>query len=225
MPADLLEAANVDVHGCTDMRTSANSTYLQRSKNGIGTRFLVCFIIVSVYSTWHEFAVTAWSSHLDSALLSLDLGVTNFAVVDDDRIPAGAARCAIGPANALREFGLGVGEEELFGTISYRSTRVRPRPCTHNLITLYFVGLAPGAHHERVIECNHCDDIHTLLSELRQVLDVAGHVVHGAGRGKSPWQDRAKVSPHAYGNEGSEAYQARRRGPPSCWPTLSRHCS
>lgn len=71
-----------------------------------------------MYSTWHEFAVTAWSSHLDRALLGLDLGVTNFAVVDDDRIPAGAARRAIGPANALREFGLGIGEEELFGTIS-----------------------------------------------------------------------------------------------------------
>lgn len=201
MQADLLEAAKFGVHGCIDMRIGANSTYLQRSKNGIGARFLVYSMIVSMYSTWHKFAVTAWSSYLDSALLSLDLGVTNFAVVDDDRIPAGTARRAIGPANALREFGVGVGEEELFSTISYRSTRVGPGPSTHNLITLHFVGLSPGAHHEWVIECNHRHDIHALLSELRQVLDVAGHVVHGAGRGKSTWRYRAKVSSHGYGNE------------------------
>lgn len=52
-------------------------------------------------------------SYLDSSLLSLDLSVANLAVVDDHRVPAGAARGIVSPANALGELGIGVGEEEL----------------------------------------------------------------------------------------------------------------
>lgn len=36
----------------------------------------------------------------------------------------------------------------------------------YNIVTTHLVDLAPGAHHEGVIESNHCHDINTLFAEL-----------------------------------------------------------
>ena len=52
-------------------------------------------------------------SYLDGTLLGLNLGIADLAVVDDDGVAAGATGPRVGLANALGEFGVGVGQEEL----------------------------------------------------------------------------------------------------------------
>lgn len=49
---------------------------------------------------------------LENVLLLLLLGVGDLAMVDDNGVAVGTA-LLVGPANALRELGLGVGEEQL----------------------------------------------------------------------------------------------------------------
>lgn len=68
------------------------------------------FVLASLFLNRHSNALLAY---LDSSLLSFDLSVANLPMVDDHRVPAGAARGIVGPANALGELGIGVGEEEL----------------------------------------------------------------------------------------------------------------
>ena len=51
--------------------------------------------------------------YLDNTPFGLDLGIADFTVIDNDRIPACAARRLISPANALGELGIGVREEKL----------------------------------------------------------------------------------------------------------------
>ena len=58
---------------------------------------------------------------------------------------------------------------------------------TYNVVAADLVGLTPGAHDEGVVESQDGDNVDALLTELRQVLDVSGDVVHGAGRGECSW--------------------------------------
>jgi hypothetical protein len=55
---------------------------------------------------------------------------------------------------------------------------------THNFVVLDLVGLAPGAHDKGIVKGEHGDNVDSLLAELRQVLDVARHVVDGASGGE-----------------------------------------
>lgn len=52
-------------------------------------------------------------SHLDRALLSLNIRILDLAVVDDNRIATGAARRVISPADALGKLGFRVRKEKL----------------------------------------------------------------------------------------------------------------
>lgn len=56
------------------------------------------------------------------------------------------------------------------------------RILTHDVVPADLVRLAPRAHDEGVVESQDSDNIHAFLPELRQVLDVSRHVVHGTGR-------------------------------------------
>lgn len=55
---------------------------------------------------------------LEHVLLALLGGVGDLAVVEDDGVAVGTA-LGVGPANALGELGLGVGEEELKQSVLY----------------------------------------------------------------------------------------------------------
>jgi hypothetical protein len=55
------------------------------------------------------------------------------------------------------------------------------RRSSYNIIPPDMVGLAPGAHDEGIVRRGDRDDVDALLSEVGEVLDVAGHVVDGAG--------------------------------------------
>jgi hypothetical protein len=56
---------------------------------------------------------------------------------------------------------------------------------THDFVSADLIGLAPGAHDEGVVESHNGHNVHTLSTELRQILDISGHVVHRASRGES----------------------------------------
>lgn len=56
--------------------------------------------------------------YLHNTPFGLDLGIADLTVIDNDRIAARTARGLIGPANALRKLGIGIGEEELFYKIN-----------------------------------------------------------------------------------------------------------
>lgn len=102
---------------------------------------------------------------LDNTPLGLDLGIADLTVIDNDRITACTARGLISPANALGKLGIGIREEK-------------------NIIPANCIRLAPGTHHERIIESNDGDNVNSLLAELGQVLDISWHVVDGTGRGE-----------------------------------------
>ena len=55
----------------------------------------------------------------------------------------------------------------------------------HDVIPANSVRLAPGTHHEWIIESKDGDNVDTLLTELGQVLDISWHVADGTGRGES----------------------------------------
>lgn len=59
----------------------------------------------------------------------------------------------------------------------------------HNIIILNVVSLSPCAHDKRIVGGDHCDNLHTLLLQLRKVLDVAGDMVDGAGGGEGTYYD------------------------------------
>jgi len=121
-------------------------------------------------------------SYLDGTPLGLDLGITNLAVVNDNGIPTSAPRGVISPSNALGELGIRVGKEELFGK-SKRLINIRDTVGTHDGIP-HSVHLAPGAHNKGIVESKNRNNVHTLLLQLGQVLDVSGNVVGGASGGK-----------------------------------------
>jgi hypothetical protein len=54
----------------------------------------------------------------------------------------------------------------------------------HDFVPANSVRLSPGAHHEGIIEGNNSDDVHSLLTEVWQVLNISGDVVDGTGRSK-----------------------------------------
>jgi hypothetical protein len=60
-----------------------------------------------------EFDTKNQATHSDCTSLSLKLGVGNFSVIADQRVPLGAARVGISPADTAGEVGVGVREEEL----------------------------------------------------------------------------------------------------------------
>lgn len=70
------------------MSVRASSSPLQRRKDGISARFLNYAIIFSIISGCHGFGASVGISYLDSTPLNFNLGVTNLAVVDKERIPA-----------------------------------------------------------------------------------------------------------------------------------------
>ena len=78
--------------------------------------------MLSIISRCQGFGPSAGSVYLDSTPLYFNLGVTNFGVVDNERIPARAASSTISPTNAVGALGLGVREEELFPTSATVST-------------------------------------------------------------------------------------------------------
>lgn len=106
-------------------------------------------------------------------------------MVDDDGIPARAP--VVRPANAVGELGLGIGQEQLQQLIVSIINTQNKYQATYNIVALDLVGLAPRTHHIGVIRRNHRDDLHALLTQLRQVLDIPGHMVHGAGRSERAW--------------------------------------
>lgn len=107
-------------------------------------------------------------------------------MVNDNGVPARASGCLVGPANALGELGIGIGEEELCPKLVTDRTRYSNGAVgTHDFVSAHLVGLAPGAHHEGVIESHDGNNVNTLCAELGQVLNISWHVVDGAGRGKS----------------------------------------
>lgn len=136
-------------------------------------------------------------SYLDGTFLGLDLSVADLAVVNHNGIPTGATGRAVGPTNALRELGIGIGQEKLFLYVSlYPELRILGKGySTYNVVAADLVRLAPCAHDEGVVESQDGDNIHALLPELRQVLDVSGHMVHRTGRGESTYGMGVKLVP------------------------------
>ena len=47
----------------------------------------------------------------------------------------------------------------------------------HNVVPADSVRLSPGAHHEGIIEGNDSDNVHSLLTEVWQVLNISGNMV------------------------------------------------
>ena len=78
--------------------------------------------------------------------------------------------------------------------------------CTYNLVVAHFVGLSPGAHYVGIVKRDHGNNVHSLLTELGQVLDVSGNVADRAGWCESTYQCRVSVSYAACSleNESSE---------------------
>lgn len=121
-------------------------------------------------------------SYLNGTPLSLDLSIANLAVVNDNSIPTSAPRGGISPSNALGELGIRVGKEELFEK-SKLLVKSGKTIGTHNRIP-HSVHLAPCAHNKGIVESKNSNNIHTLLLQLGEVLDVSGNVVGGASGGK-----------------------------------------
>jgi hypothetical protein len=61
----------------------------------------------------------------------------------------------------------------------------------YNRVIRHFVGLAPRAHDEGVVEGDHGDDVDPLLLELGQVLDISWQVVDRAGGRKGSYQSES----------------------------------
>lgn len=128
---------------------------------------------------------------LEHVLLALLGGVGDLAVVEDDGVAVGTA-LGVGPANALGEAGLGVGEEELEGS----SQLIMPQRKhggyvreTYNVIASDTVGLAPGAHDVGIVVGQDGNNVDALGAQLGELLDVLGDVVGGAdgGEGTCRW--------------------------------------
>jgi hypothetical protein len=51
---------------------------------------------------------------------------------------------------------------------------------THDIVILDAIGLTPRAHHPRIIERDHRDNIHALGLDGLEVLNIAGEVAGGA---------------------------------------------
>lgn len=82
--------------------------YLQGSKDSVGTRFLEFLLLAHCISSGF------WGlSHLDSTLFGLNISIFDLAMVNDNGIATGATGSIVGPTNALRELGFGVGQEQL----------------------------------------------------------------------------------------------------------------
>lgn len=107
-------------------------------------------------------------THLDHALLRLNLRIMYFAVVDNNGISTGASRIWIRPADALGELGVGVREEQ-------------------DIVPPNVVRLPPGTHDKRIIGRDDGNDVDALLAEVREVLDIAGDMAHGASRGEGAY--------------------------------------
>ena len=107
-------------------------------------------------------------SYLEDVLLTLTSRVGDLAVIDDDTETTGTA-IRLGPADALGELGVRVGQEE-------------------DVIVLDTVGLAPGTHDVGIIDGNDGDDIDALGLELGKLLNVLGHVSGRADGGKGTWE-------------------------------------
>lgn len=73
--------------------------------------------------------------------------------------------------------------------VSNGARKIFSRGGTHNIIILNIVRLSPGAHDERIVGGDDCDNLHTLLLQLGKVLDVAGDMVDGAGGGEGTYYD------------------------------------
>ena len=59
------------------------------------------------------------------------------------------------------------------------------RGTTYNVVTGDAVGLAPGAHHVGIVVSEDGNDVDTLGTDLRELLDVLGDVVGRADGGES----------------------------------------
>ena len=71
--------------------------------------------------------------------------------------------------------------------VSNGARKIFPKGGSHNIIILNIVRLSPGAHDKRIVGGDDCDNLHTLLLQLRKVLDVAGDMVDGAGGGEGTY--------------------------------------
>ena len=123
------------------------------------------------------------ATYLKVVLGGLESGVGDLAVVQDDGVTLGAA-LLIGPANALGELGVGVGQEQL-GEMSVNRNRVSERQDTYDVVVLDTVGLAPGAHDEGIVVGEDGNDVNTLLADLGEALQVLGDVASRADGGES----------------------------------------
>lgn len=103
-------------------------------------------------------------------------------MVNDNSIPTSAPRGGISPSNALGELGVRVGKEELFDK-SKQLLDIRGTVGTYNGIP-HSVHFAPCTHNKGIIESKDRNNIHPLLLELGEVLDISGDVVGGASGGK-----------------------------------------
>lgn len=71
------------------------------------------------------------------------------------------------------------------------SSRGEAAEQSYNRVIHHFVGFAPGAHDEGIIEGDNGNDIDPLLLELGQVLDISGQVVDRAGGSKSSYHSES----------------------------------
>lgn len=95
-------------------------------------------------------------AHLEDVLGTLLLSEGDLAVVNDNGVTVGTT-LIVGPANALGELGLGVGQEE-------------------NVVASDAVGLAPGAHDVGIVVGENGNHINTLGPQGREVVNVSGDV-------------------------------------------------
>lgn len=82
------------------------SKYLQRCKDGVGTRCLG-----ETISNRSE--NRTWVAHLERTAFGLNTSICDLAVVDHHGITTSAARGSISPADALGELCVRIGQEEL----------------------------------------------------------------------------------------------------------------
>lgn len=67
--------------------------------------------------------------------------------------------------------------------VSHYSKEKRCLGGTHDAVA-HSVHLAPCAHHKGIVGCEDCNDVHTLLLQLGEVLNIAREVVDGASGGE-----------------------------------------
>lgn len=109
------------------------------------------------------------STHVDLLGRALDLGICDFAMVNDHGPPSvSVGTRGSQPPMLLREEGLGVGEEQ-------------------DIIALGTIDLAPGVHDPSIIACDGGHNVHTLVLELAALLEVGRKVVGLAARRESAY--------------------------------------